>query len=78
MYVQVPRGSIVTASKAFAPQKSPNLCLKRRRSNPDQPTLKDYLRKQVVRRLVWGPGAGGKAAGRLCFSHNETGVASLP
>jgi len=39
MYVQVPRGSIVTASKAFAPQKSPNLCLKRRRSNPDQPTL---------------------------------------
>jgi hypothetical protein len=39
MYVQVPRGSIVTASKAFAPQKSPNLCLKRRRSNPDKPTL---------------------------------------
>jgi len=39
MYVQVPRGSIVTASKAFAPQKSPNLCLKRRRSNPDTPTL---------------------------------------
>jgi hypothetical protein len=35
---QVPRGLIVTASKASAPQKLPNLFLKRPRSNPVKPT----------------------------------------
>lgn len=28
--------------------------------------------------LVWGPGAGVEAAGRLWFGHNRSGVASLP
>jgi len=28
--------------------------------------------------LVWGPGAGAEAAGRLCLGHNKTGVASTP
>jgi len=28
--------------------------------------------------LVWGPGAGVEAAGRLWFGHNKPGVASLP
>jgi len=28
--------------------------------------------------LVWGPGAGVEAAGRLWFGHNKPGVASIP
>jgi len=28
--------------------------------------------------LVWGPGAGVEAAGRLCLGQNKTGVASIP
>jgi len=29
-------------------------------------------------RLVWGPGAGVVAAGRLCPRHKRAGVASIP
>jgi hypothetical protein len=38
MYGQVPRGSNRTVNKAFAPEDPPSLCLKKPRSDPDQPT----------------------------------------
>jgi len=36
-----------------------------------------YLRKQIAL-LVWGPGAGVEAAGRLWSGRNRPGVASIP
>jgi len=47
------------------------------------PEQSGQLTRELVRAsgralLVWGPGAGVEAAGRLCSSHNRTGVASIP
>jgi hypothetical protein len=52
-------------------------CLKRPQSNLVKPT-RESLRESGSTLLVWGPGAGVEAAGRLWFGHNKPGVASLP
>jgi hypothetical protein len=43
-----------------------------------RPTLAEMLEKSSSKRLVWGPGAGVVAAGRLCPRRKRTGVASRP
>jgi len=56
---------------------SPYPWLKRPRSNPEKPT-RELFRASGPTLLVWGPGAGAEAAGRLWSGQNRSGVASLP
>jgi hypothetical protein len=64
-------------NKVLAPQKSP---LPVSEKAPEQSGSANVVkgRASVPSRLVWGPGAGVEAAGRLCLGHNLTGVASIP
>jgi len=52
--------------------------LKRSRSDPVRPTRPTMSAQAARRQLVWGPGAGAEAAGRLCPCQKRTGVASIP
>lgn len=55
-----------------------DLSLKRPRSNPDKADAARISRDRIFEQLVWGPGAGVVAAGRLWSGHNRSGVASIP
>jgi len=60
-------------------QRWPDLWLKTPRSNPDKADAeRRRWRDPAPTRLVWGPGAGVEAAGRLCPRHKRAGVASRP
>jgi len=67
-----------TASKALALQQSPDLCLKRPRSNPDKANAEQTSRNNGGCGSYGDPVQERKAAGRLWIGRNNPGVASIP
>jgi len=67
-----------TANKALALQQSPDLCLKKPRSNPDKADAEQTSRNNGGCGSYGDPVQERKAAGRLWFGHNIPGVASIP
>jgi len=62
---------------AFAPEDSPDPDYKGPGVIRQTDASNDVCASSSMQ-LVWGPGAGVVAAGRLCPRHKKTGVASIP